>query len=152
MLVNTGLKRNCSIVEKGFQSFPRLKIYWPKSAAIVVKGFKFSFLFLVFWVSLALQNLTLYHTILSFDKPGRLDFKNILGKGENAGNQCFLLFPQCFIHFLNESFEQQLLFRLQMLSVLPDLSKNLPLYKMIRIKPMLLSAHVIFFEDSTCLI
>ena len=24
---------------------------------------------------------------------------NIVGKGENAGNQHFLLFPQCFLHF-----------------------------------------------------
>ena len=35
-------------------------------------------------------------------------FQNILGKGENAGNQHFLLFPKCFlpfpkqIHFLSE--------------------------------------------------
>ena len=26
-------------------------------------------------------------------------FENIVGKGENAGNQHFLLFPQCFPHF-----------------------------------------------------
>ena len=25
--------------------------------------------------------------------------KNIVGKGENAGNQHFLLFPQCFLPF-----------------------------------------------------
>ena len=27
---------------------------------------------------------------------GKNPFKNIEGKGENAGNQHFLLFPQCF--------------------------------------------------------
>ena len=27
--------------------------------------------------------------------------ENIVGKGENAGNQHFLLFPQSFLHFLN---------------------------------------------------
>ena len=26
-------------------------------------------------------------------------FENIVGKGENAGNQHFLLFPQCFLSF-----------------------------------------------------
>ena len=35
---------------------------------------------------------TLYHKILK-KKP----FENIVGKGENAGNQHFLLFPQCFL-------------------------------------------------------
>ena len=25
-------------------------------------------------------------------------FENIVGKGENAGNQHFLLFPQCFLY------------------------------------------------------
>ena len=27
-------------------------------------------------------------------------FENIVGKGENAGNQHFLLFPQCFLTFV----------------------------------------------------
>ena len=30
-----------------------------------------------------------------YNKP----FENIVGKGENAGNQHFLLFPQCFLPF-----------------------------------------------------
>ena len=30
-------------------------------------------------------------------------FENIVGKGENAGNQHFLLFPQCFLHFTKQS-------------------------------------------------
>ena len=39
----------------------------------------------------------LYHTIPTFDDPeGRLLFENIVGKGENAGYQHFLLFPQFF--------------------------------------------------------
>ena len=29
-------------------------------------------------------------------------FENIVRKGENAGNQHFLLFPQCFLPFLNQ--------------------------------------------------
>ena len=28
-------------------------------------------------------------------------FENIVGKGENTGNQHFLLFPQCFLLFPN---------------------------------------------------
>ena len=31
-------------------------------------------------------------------------FENIVGKGENAGNQHFLLFPQCFLSFPNHGF------------------------------------------------
>ena len=29
----------------------------------------------------------------------KVAFENILGKGENAGNQHFLLFPKCFLPF-----------------------------------------------------
>ena len=29
-------------------------------------------------------------------------FENIVGKGENAGNQHFLLLPQCFLTFQNQ--------------------------------------------------
>ena len=36
-------------------------------------------------------------TILCFNDPGKRP-ENIVGKGENAGNQHFLLYPQCF-HF-----------------------------------------------------
>ena len=37
-------------------------------------------------------------------------FGNSLGKGENAGNQNFLLFPKCFLSFLkeNSNFESRL--------------------------------------------
>ena len=42
--------------------------------------------------------LTIYHTILTFNDPGRGVFEKIVGKGENAGNQHFLLFPQSFPH------------------------------------------------------
>ena len=37
--------------------------------------------------------LTLSHTIPTFYDPTKESFENILGKGENAGNQHFLLFP-----------------------------------------------------------
>ena len=30
---------------------------------------------------------------------GKKPFENIVGKGENAGNQHFLIFPQCFLPF-----------------------------------------------------
>ena len=43
--------------------------------------------------------LTLYHTIPTFVIEA---FENIVGKGENAGNQHFLLFPQCFLPFLKQ--------------------------------------------------
>ena len=41
--------------------------------------------------------LTLYHTTLTFNDLGQEDFVNIVGKGENVGNQHFLLFLQCFL-------------------------------------------------------
>ena len=46
-------------------------------------------------------------------------FKNIVGKGENAGNQHFLFFPQCFLTFSKRIsvFQLHLFCRLQMLSI-----------------------------------
>ena len=45
-------------------------------------------------------SLTLYHTIPTFNDPLlRKTFENIVEKEENAGNQHFLLFPQCFLPF-----------------------------------------------------
>ena len=58
--------------------------------------------------------------------PKKKPFENIVGKGENAGKQHFLLFPQCFLPFPKDiSLCMLHLFcRLQMLSIL-DQSKNL---------------------------
>ena len=44
-------------------------------------------------------------------------FENIVGKGENAVNQHFLLFPQCFLLFPRQIsiFDSELICRLQML-------------------------------------
>ena len=46
-------------------------------------------------------------------------FENIAGKGENAGNQHFLLFPQCIQPFPNQVsiFQLHLFCRLQILSI-----------------------------------
>ena len=33
----------------------------------------------------------------------QMAFENIVGKGENHGNQHFLLFPQCFLLFPNQT-------------------------------------------------
>ena len=44
------------------------------------------------------RHLTLYHTVPTFnDFLYKKHFENIVGKGENAGNQHFLLFSQCFL-------------------------------------------------------
>ena len=32
-----------------------------------------------------------------------MSFENIMGKGENSGNQHFLLFPNCFLLFLKQN-------------------------------------------------
>ena len=69
--------------------------------------------------TVAEKPLTLYHTIPTFNtSEGKKTFENIVGKGENAGNQHFLLFfPQCFLPFPREfsSFESTLFCRLQVL-------------------------------------
>ena len=45
--------------------------------------------------------------------------ENTVGKGENAGNQHFLLFPQCFLSIPRENsvFDLHLFCSLQMLSI-----------------------------------
>ena len=49
-------------------------------------------------------------------------FENIVGKGENAGNQHFLLFLQCFLLFPKQIsiFQSHLFCRLQMLLYIFD--------------------------------
>ena len=43
--------------------------------------------------------LTHYHTILTLTPLEKRAFVNIVFKGENTGNQDFLLFLQCFLFF-----------------------------------------------------
>ena len=43
--------------------------------------------------------LTHYHTMTNFDALGGKPFVNIVGKEENAGNQHFVLYPQCFLSY-----------------------------------------------------
>ena len=64
--------------------------------------------------------LILYYTIPTFNDPQtERPFENIVGKGENAGNQHFLLYPQCFLLFPKQisTFKLFLFCFLQMLSV-----------------------------------
>ena len=65
------------------------------------------------------------HAVLLFNSESRLlmtlykkPFENIVGKLENAGNQHFLLFPQCFLPFPIKTltFESHLFCHLLMLS------------------------------------
>ena len=53
------------------------------------------------------------------DLQKKKPFENIMGKGENAGNQHFLPFPQCFLPYQRQesSFELHLPYPLQMLSI-----------------------------------
>ena len=46
---------------------------------------------------MVVKELTLYHTIPTFNDPEREPFEKLVGKGENAGNQHFVLFPQGFL-------------------------------------------------------
>ena len=50
--------------------------------------------------------LTLYHPIQTFETLVKMPFENIVGKGENAGNQHFLLFPQRFLPFFDTNLIQ----------------------------------------------
>ena len=64
--------------------------------------------------------LTLYTQSRFFTRPGlRSPLKTLSEKGENAGNQHFLLFPQCFLPFPNQIsvFHLHLFCRLQMGSI-----------------------------------
>ena len=65
----------------------------------------------------------------------RKPFENIVGKGENAGNWHFLLFPQCFLTFPKQIsvFQSHLFCRVQKLLIWTSLEillfgKELTLY------------------------
>ena len=60
-------------------------------------------------------------------------FENIVGKGKNAGNQHFLLYPQCFLLFLNQISIVQITFILSSANALNlDQSKILMFGKELR--------------------
>ena len=63
--------------------------------------------------------LTHSQTVPTLYDPVKEAFRKMVRKGENAGNQHFLLFPQCFLPFTKQiSYIHPLLFcRMQMLSV-----------------------------------
>ena len=55
------------------------------------------------------MNDILYQTLRYFSTPSRVlktlrekPFENMVRKGENAGNQHFLLFPQCLLFYQNQ--------------------------------------------------
>ena len=58
-----------------------------------------------------------YSLVTTYDID-KAAFEYIVGKGENAVKQHFLLFPQCFIPYQRQklSFQQNKIYRLQMLS------------------------------------
>ena len=62
---------------------------------------------------------TLYHTISTFNDPGKKSLQKTLKEKENAGNQQSLLFPQCLLLFLIQIsiFQSRLCCRLQALSI-----------------------------------
>ena len=45
------------------------------------------------------QYFTLHHVVPCFNDMEKEPFENIVGKGENAGNQHFLHFPQSFLPY-----------------------------------------------------
>ena len=47
---------------------------------------------------------SLPHNDVVFTTMKKKPYENIVGTGENAGNQHFHLFPQCFLPFPNQHF------------------------------------------------
>ena len=84
--------------------------------------------------------LTLYHTIPTFNDPEEGAYRKHCGKGENAGNQHFLLFPQCFLDLpfprQISIFDLHQFCRLQMLSVWTSL-QTLSVSKELKAAPQL---------------
>ena len=76
-------------------------------------------------------------------------FGNIVGKGENAVYQHFLLFPNCFLPFLktNLSFQSHLFYCLQNLSIWINL-KNLLFEKVHAYHFLLRLAEKMFYRNS----
>ena len=64
-----------------------------------------------------------YYTIPMFNDPEKEAFEHTVGKGENASNQHFLLFLQCYLLFpsIISNFGLHLFCPLQMLSILTGL-------------------------------
>ena len=69
--------------------------------------------------NIRIKIITLYHTITILTTLKKKPFENILGKGENAGNQHFPPFPQCFLPFHQKTsiFESHVFGLLKKLSV-----------------------------------
>ena len=82
-----------------------------------------------------MASLTVYHTIPTLNDPEK-HFENIMGRGENAGHQHFLIFPYVFYVFREKEkspFQQHLFCRLQMLSIWPSLK----FYLLVKSQPFL---------------
>ena len=71
-----------------------------------------------------MKELSLNHTIPTLFTLRKKPQENIVKKGENAGTQHFLLFPECFLSFLKQIliFKPQLICCLQMLSIRTSLN------------------------------
>ena len=93
ILLKTIHEKTGNIVSKGVNAGNHFCLF----LQIVFYSFKHKSFRLYLIGLLEIHCLALYHTILTFNDPEtKKTFLNILGKGENAGNQHFLLFPQCF--------------------------------------------------------
>ena len=110
------------------ESYPDgYKILWEKEKSLVTSNFSFSHSVFKRFVSRRRQKVSLCGNGLSevqeipvsfelFTTQSRLSttlrkrpFENIVGRGEKAGNQHFLLFAQCFLPYQTD--EQFLLFQ-----------------------------------------
>ena len=70
---------------------------WEKEKLLVSSNFSFSRSVFKGLVQQTCKNQGLFGKGLT--TPREKPFENIVGKGENAGNQHFLLFPPCFLSY-----------------------------------------------------
>ena len=76
------------------------KTLWEKEKLLITSNFSFSHSVFKRLVLQTRENQGLFGKGLMILKQRA--FENIVGKGENAGNQHFLLIPQCFLPFSNQ--------------------------------------------------
>ena len=94
-------------MQTDFRSVMVLKVLdWAYCGVRVRQTFCLHFYRLLEYTCYHLENVSLIHAlekgVLTFNDPKGESFENTVGKGENAGNQHFLPFPQCFLLYQRE--------------------------------------------------
>ena len=96
------------------ESFQNQETLWEKEKLLIMSNSSGVFIRLV---QQACKNQGLFGK--GFMNLKKMALENSVGKEENAGNQYFLLFLQCFLHYQREKslYKHDLFFRLELLSI-----------------------------------